>query len=74
MSNRYFLVSYKIYNSKGGYQYGDSCIETISGFITRKEFCEHVVLGSHFNPSDVVILNIFEFKSKQDFEDFKDES
>jgi hypothetical protein len=70
-TNRFFLISYSIQTTNGGTSIGDFPCE-VSGFPSKVRIVEKVseFSGQPATHKTVVVTNIFEFKSKQDYLDY----
>lgn len=64
---RYFLISYRREN-KQEYQYGHLLLES-ENFPSYNSMCKKIEEDFNF----VLILNIFEFKNKSDYNSYKSE-
>lgn len=64
--DRYFLVAFT--GTKRGDQAAGSCQFTLDHFPGKKETSAWII--DAFGVSDVVITNIYEFKTKEDYDSF----
>lgn len=62
---RYFLVAFTVPNGNG------NSFFAWDGFPANKEIQKSVSDGQPFPPEKVAVVNIFEFKSKEDYEAFR---
>ncbi len=69
--NRFFLISYSVQTTVGGTSIGDFPCE-VAGFPGKVRIVEKVseFSGQPATHKNVVVMNIFEFKSKQDYLDY----
>lgn len=68
---RFFLISYSVQTTVGGTSIGDFPCE-VAGFPSKVRIVEKVAefSGQPATHKNVVVTNIFEFKSKQDYLDY----
>lgn len=69
--NRFFLISYSVQTTVGGTSIGDFPCE-VAGFPSKVRIVEKVAefSGQPATHKNVVVTNIYEFKSKQDYLDY----
>lgn len=69
--NRFFLISYSVQTTIGGTSIGDFPCE-VAGFPSKVRIVEKVseFSGQPATHKTVVVTNIYEFKTKQDYLDY----